>query len=383
VVLLTDSLARSGPGLPKRINEALAPRSTPGAAAWRWLALLGAGMIVGGLLAWLIAATRVVLPYDETWLGLDRDHLRAINPRLLAFMAHDRVTLAGTMLSIGVLYTQLAVWGIRRGAHWAWLTITWSAGVGFASFFLFLAFGYFDPLHAAVSVVLFALLVLGLRERPQPGVTGHSTPGLHNTTAWRLSLWGQLCFVSLGIGLVLAGVSIATVGISGVLVPEDLRFMQAPAAFLQEASPRLQPLVAHDRAGFGGALVSDGVGVLLVSLWGYRQGARWVWWTLFGAGAPGFLGALGVHLAVGYLDIWHLAPAVLGLALFAVGLALSYPYLASRGDALGFALQVVDQDVITQSLRIGKEGATAVDARDVVDEPHQPVAALQHERVDP
>jgi hypothetical protein len=41
------------------------------------------------VLAWLIAATRVVLPYDEAFLGLDREALPSINARLLAFMAWD------------------------------------------------------------------------------------------------------------------------------------------------------------------------------------------------------------------------------------------------------------------------------------------------------
>ncbi len=329
IVLLHPGLIAAGPGLPKRINESLAParvRTGP-AGAWLWLALLGGGMVLGGVLAWLIAITTVVLPYDEAFLGLGRDALTAINARLLAFMTHDRVTLAGTMLSIGVLYTQLAVWGVRRRAHWAWQAVMWSAGIGFAGFFLFLGFGYFDPLHATVSVVLFMIFLLALRDRPSPGEIGHGHPGLHNTFAWRLSLWAQLCFVSLGLGLLMAGLSIALVGISGVFVPEDLRFLDAPAAVLQTANPRLLPLVAHDRAGFGGALVSDGVGVLLVSLWGFREGAHWVWWTLLGAGVPGFAAALGVHLAVGYLDVWHLAPALSGLVVFAIGLALSFPFL--------------------------------------------------------
>jgi hypothetical protein len=79
----------------------------------------------------------------------------------------------------------------------------------------------------------------------------------------------------------------------------------------------------------GGALVSDGLGVLLTSLWGFREAARWVWWTLLGAGAAGFGGALGVHFAVGYLDAVHLAPALIGSALFALALALSYQYLCA------------------------------------------------------
>jgi dihydroorotate dehydrogenase len=342
VVLLHSGLISAGPGLPKRINEAVAACAPPNTArltapagavpTWLPLFLLGLGMLLGGALAWLIAATRVVLPYDEAFLGLDRDALPAINARLLAFMAHDRVTLAGTMLSLGVLYSVLALWGVRAGAHWAWQAMIGSASVGFASFFLFLGFGYFDPLHAAVSVPLLVLFVLGLRNGPVAGQTGHATPGLHNDRAWRLSQWGQLCFVALGVGLALAGLAIALIGIGGVLVPEDLRFLDSPSATLRAANPRLLPLVAHDRAGFGGALVSDGIGVLLVALWGYRAGARWVWWALLGAGLPGFAAALGVHLAVGYLDAYHLGPALVGLVVFCVGLVLSRPYLMARPD---------------------------------------------------
>jgi hypothetical protein len=86
-------------------------------------------------------------------------------------------------------------------------------------------------------------------------------------------------------------------------------------------------LIAHDRAGFGGALFSDGLAVLLVGLWAVRRGARWVWWTLLGAGVPGFLAALGVHIAVGYLDTWHLFPGIMALVVYVASLGLLYPYL--------------------------------------------------------
>ena len=93
------------------------------------------------------------------------------------------------------------------------------------------------------------------------------------------------------------------------------------------------PLVAHDRAGFGGALVSNGLCVLFASLWGFRMGARWLWAALAVAGAAGFVAAVGVHAAVGYLDPLHVGPAVLGSVVFAVGLGLSFPYLWNRRSA--------------------------------------------------
>jgi dihydroorotate dehydrogenase len=75
-----------------------------------------------------------------------------------------------------------------------------------------------------------------------------------------------------------------------------------------------------------------GLGMLLLSLWGIRRGACWVWWTLFLAGLPGFIGALGVHLTVGYLDLWHLFPGLLALLVFGTTLALLYPYLCGFSE---------------------------------------------------
>ncbi|HKX32816.1 MAG TPA: dihydroorotate dehydrogenase, partial [Blastocatellia bacterium] len=127
-LIQTDSgLVYSGPGLPKRINEAMiflaarAEESSPALTpprpvemTWFWTLLLGIGMLIGSILALVIAATRVVLPYDESFVGLTREMLKAVNPRLLPFMAHDRVTLAGTMVTIGVLYIGLSLGGVRR-----------------------------------------------------------------------------------------------------------------------------------------------------------------------------------------------------------------------------------------------------------------------------
>ena len=97
------ALVASGPGLPRRINLALGAPARPasGAAA----RLLGAGMLLAGVIIWLVAQGPVVLSYDEAFVGLTREQLDAANDRLLPFMAHDRATLAGVMIAIGALYT--------------------------------------------------------------------------------------------------------------------------------------------------------------------------------------------------------------------------------------------------------------------------------------
>lgn len=126
VVSIDAGLVCSGPGLIKRCNEALLSDRTSETAtpepftldaarsSWFWATLMGVGMIFGGILAVIIASTRVVLPYDESLCGLTRAQMASLNPRLLPFMAHDRVSLAGTMLSIGILYAALGWYGIRR-----------------------------------------------------------------------------------------------------------------------------------------------------------------------------------------------------------------------------------------------------------------------------
>jgi hypothetical protein len=293
---------------------------------WFWTALMGAGMLAGSLLALAIAATRVVLPYDEGFIGLTRAQLAALNPHLLDFMAHDRVSLAGTMITIGVLYVGLSLGGVRRGLHWAQQAVLASAFSGFLTFFLFLGFGYFDPFHAFVTAILFQFFLLGLHsrlgepERPSP-------PSLSEDGRWRASLWGQLLFVMHGFALVGAGLAISTIGVTSVFVPQDLHFMHTTAEALAAAHPRLVPLVAHDRATFGGMLFASGIGILLPALWGFRQGARWLWWTFLLAGLPAYASAIGVHLLVGYTSLFHLAPAFLGLGIFVAGLTLSRPYL--------------------------------------------------------
>jgi hypothetical protein len=115
--------------------------------------------------------------------------------------------------------------------------------------------------------------------------------------------------------------------VTQTFVHEDLEFMNTTPEALESANARLIPLIAHDRATFGGMLLASGWVFLLPALWGFRAGTAWLWWTFLWAGLSAYAAAIGVHFAVGYLDVWHLAPAFVGLGIFVTGLALSYPYL--------------------------------------------------------
>lgn len=339
VAALDAGLVCSGPALVKRCNEALLstmPAPAPpeplslGAArsAWFWALLLGVSMFAGGLLALVIASTRIVLPYDERMAGLTRAAIDAINPRLLPFMAHDRVSLAGTMMSVGIFYAALAWFGIRRGEHWAHVTAIVSAIVGFFSFFFFLGFGYFDPFHAFVTAILtqFTLLCMVMPLSPrQPPVAEW-----RETAEWRRGQWGQLMFVLIGAALTGAGAVISIIGMTSVFVETDLQYMRTTADHLRHSFEHLIPLVAHDRAALGGMLIANGVAVWLTAQWGFRAGARWLWTALAWGGNIAFAAATTVHFVVGYGAILHLTPAILGWVAWNVALLLTRGWLVGQ-----------------------------------------------------
>jgi hypothetical protein len=120
----------------------------------------------------------------------------------------------------------------------------------------------------------------------------------------------------------LGGTIIMTVGMTSVFVPQDLEFMQIVRADLASASPRLIPLIAHDRAGFGGGVCCCGLTMFFCVYCG--PPCRSLWQALWVMGGAGFGTAIGVHFPIGYTSASHLAPAFLGAMLFIVGMALTH-----------------------------------------------------------
>ena len=71
---------------------------------------------------------------------------------------------------------------------------------------------------------------------------------------------------------------------------------------------------------------------LLTSLWGFRRGAAWVWWSLTLAGTIAYSATIAVHLAVGYTSFRHLLPAYGGLVAIVIGSGLTASYMLRRHD---------------------------------------------------
>lgn len=133
-------------------------------------------------------------------------------------------------------------------------------------------------------------------------------------------------------GSAVGGLIIGAVGVTDVFVPEDLEFMSISVHELDRVSPRLVPLMAHDRAGFGGAVFIAGL-TTLFCLWCSRP-SRHLWEAVAIAGGVSLGAALGVHGLVRYTDPWHLAPAVTAAGSLVLGLAMTMPRASGRDVAV-------------------------------------------------
>ncbi|MCR2822306.1 dihydroorotate dehydrogenase [Lederbergia panacisoli] len=333
LVMLGYDYVFAGPGLPKRINEAYSnrfPKESELFKGWIWYWLFGLAITIAGFIALFFSMTAIILPYDEIFLGLMRKDILDFNPAILYFMAHDRMTLSGTMISGGIIYMQLARCGIKNGLHFARKAVNIAGVIGFLGIFLFIGYGYFDWLHGLFWLILLPLFIIGYMKSKNAKAAPSST-NLFNHRYWKLSLIGQLSFILLGAALSFGGVVISVIGASSVFVPTDLSYLCLTPEMLNEFNERLIPVIAHDRAGFGSALLSVGLLVLMLALWGIREGERWVWWTFTIGAIPAFLSGIITHFIIGYTDFVHLLPAYVAVVLYMIGVICTAPFLLKKG----------------------------------------------------
>lgn len=331
LLILTAGYIKAGPGLPKRFHERLLYEEVRPIKkqSWSWSFLFGLSILIGGIVALYFACTNVILPYDESFIGLTRANILQVNPLIISFMSHDRMALAGTMISGGILYIQLARHGIKNDMHWTKIAFHSAAIVGFIGIFLFIGFGYFDWLHGLFWLILLPIYYFSFKEGKKITGAPFSSHG-KNDRVWQYGLYGQLIFIMLGFFILVGGIVISTIGVSKVFVSTDLSFLCMSPQMLDSISNNLIPVIAHDRAGFGSALISVGLLVLMISLWGFRKGERWIWNTLCLGALPAFIAGIGTHIYIGYTTFIHLLPVYFLVILYLLGLLLSYPFLRKK-----------------------------------------------------
>lgn len=279
------------------------------------LELVALVLIGCGAFALFQSSTGQFLPHDTAYLGMSAQELCKMQGcRIVHFMMHDRASFGGVLIALGIMYLWLIEFPMRRGQPWAWWVIAVSGIAGFLSFLTYLGYGYLDTWHGLSTLALLPLYVWGLAKTRIPG-------------SWRTLLVpgermsaGRACLLLATFGIVGAGLTIMAVGMTRVFVPQDLEYIGIDSAHIAAIHRNLVPLIAHDRAGFGGGLASCGLAMLL-TVWCARM-SRSLWQALLLAGIAGFVTAIGVHPIIGYNNPTHVGPAVAGALLFFTGVAV-------------------------------------------------------------
>lgn len=289
------------------------------------LAITGVALIASGGFALFLCLTGHFLPHDVARLGMDAPQLSRLGNRALVnFMFHDRAAFGGSLIAIGILYLWIVEFPLRRREAWAWWTLVVSGISGFGSFLTYLGYGYLDTWHGVATLFLLPVFVGGLvasrkkMAEPKHWRTLLKVPSWKcHSSAYKI---GQTLLLLYGSGLSAAGATIMIVGMTSVFVPEDLDYIGLSRDVICGISDPLVPIIAHDRAGFGGGLLSIGLTVILLVL--HARPIRSFRQAMFIAASAGFASAIGVHFVIGYTNSLHLAPAFVGAGIFFLGWVL-------------------------------------------------------------
>jgi len=291
------------------------------------LLIMSMVLFLSGLFALLLSVTGKFLPHDERFLGMTAQELcRVQGCRIVHFMFHDRVSFGGALIAISLLYFWLTLVPLRAGKAWTWWLFLLSGMVGFASFFAYLGYGYLDTWHGLATLIILPCFIIGLiwsgLNLPQwESIGSLFKPSV--SFSWPSPFgFGRVCLLATSIGLMVGGLTIMIVGMTCVFVHQDLEYLGLSVEAMQALNPHLLPLVAHDRAGFGGVVCCCGL-TLFFCVWAGEPSPT-LWIILSLVGIIGFGTAIGVHFPIGYIDVTHLAPAVIGAFTYFSGLALTY-----------------------------------------------------------
>ena len=292
------------------------------------LAASAGALIFAGGFAIFLALTGDFLPHDVDFLGMTADELCEIECRIVDFMVHDRASFGGALVGIGILYMWLVTFPLADGESWAWWTLAITGSLGFLSFLSYVGYGYLDTWHGWGTALLLPVFALGL-VRTRRLVTGtismrDHVRGLGADPRDRVTA-GRVLLAVGAAGTFGAGLVILGIGVSHVFVPQDIHFIGMSSVRIDDISPQLVPLIAHDRAGFAGATSVVGLTTFFCLL--FKRPGRSLTQAIGLAGVISLGATFAVHFAVGYRDLLHLVPPIMGAVILMVGIALIYPTL--------------------------------------------------------
>jgi cytochrome bd-type quinol oxidase subunit 2 len=101
----------------------------------RLIALAGVGLIGYAILFLIVNFTSFIeLGLGQAETGATSDSVRAFSPQFHDYVSHLQVALSGFIAGTGIALVVLAMWGIQRGARWAFwgAVVTAVVAVGIA-----------------------------------------------------------------------------------------------------------------------------------------------------------------------------------------------------------------------------------------------------------
>jgi MFS family permease len=290
-------------------------------------------LVLSGLFVIIQSITGHFLPHDISYLGLDAQELSSFsNGSITKFMFHDRISFGGSIIAVGFLYMWLAEFPLKNKEPWAWYLFLFSGLIGFGSFLTYLGYGYLDTWHGVATLLLLPFFITGLirsyslvrhQARFKDAFLMKEKVNLKN----RYGI-GKLFLLFSSLGILSGGVTIMIVGMTTIFVPQDLEYMSITVCGIEKINENLKPLIAHDRAAFGGGLAT--IGLLYFFIIRRSDPTINLWQILLLSLTVGFSTAIGVHFFIGYTSFTHLLPAYFGAATSAIGLTFTYSGMHSK-----------------------------------------------------
>ena len=300
------------------------------------LIFTGIILLLSGLFVVVQSVTGHFLPHDVSFLGMEALELSTFNNGTITrFMFHDRISFGGSIIAVGFLYMWLAEFPLKNKEAWAWYLFLFSGIIGFGSFLTYLGYGYLDTWHGGATLLLLPFFATGLiKSHALIRYNGHIKDVFLLKEKINLKTQfgiGKAFLMFSAFGIFSAGLTIMIVGMTKIFVPQDLEYMNITVCGIDEINANLKPLIAHDRAAFGGGLAT--IGLLYLIIIRRADATINLWQIIMLSMTIGFSTAIGVHFFIGYTSVTHLLPAYFGAITSMIGLALTYSTMRSISNS--------------------------------------------------
>ena len=147
--------------------------------------------------------------------------------------------------------------------------------------------------------------------------------------AWILILIADAGFIAWGAMAALATEYLTGPGSIPILVAEYKNFTGLSWTELKTTSPKIAEFITILFRMYGTFNVVFGLLTVAITIYAFRRGERWAWWTLLVSNTIAFGSAITFDRVVNAIGIFEMSE-YLGIVMIYVALAVTAPFLAMR-----------------------------------------------------